>query len=124
MKKIFVIIIVCFSFLICGCSYEYKFGDFEFVGDRLTNYTGTDTEVIIPHAYVNGSKIIEVKYIDKKAFTGNSIIKSVLLPETLEKLEKEEQKYVRIIEEKLFQQELKQLHEAKEKIKIKNKKSK
>ena len=80
MKKIFVIIIiVCFSFLICGCSYEYKFGDFEFVGDRLTNYTGTDTEVIIPHAYSNGPKIIEVKYIDKEAFTGNSIIVFVMM---------------------------------------------
>ena len=91
MKRIFVIIIiVCFAFFLCGCSYKYKFGDFEFVGDRLDAYTGTDTEVIIPHAYVNGSKVIEVKYIDKKAFTGNSIIKSVLLPETLERLEKEQ----------------------------------
>ena len=44
--------------------------------------------------------------------------------EDIEKLEKEEQKYARIIEEELFKQELKQLHEAKEKIKIKNKKSK
>lgn len=91
MKKIFVtIILICFSLFICGCSYEYKFEDFEFIGSRLIAYTGTDTEVIIPHAYSTGYKIIEVKYIDKEVFSGNSKIKSVLLPETLEKIEKEQ----------------------------------
>ena len=44
--------------------------------------------------------------------------------EDIEALTEEEKKYVRIVEDELFQQELNQLHEAKEKLKIKNRKSK
>ena len=71
----------------CGSLMPYSEGlSFELASDSssyiLSSYTGDDEEVLLPNSY-GGLAITEIK---DRVFYGNSVIKSVRLPKTIEKI--------------------------------------
>ncbi|MBQ2604154.1 MAG: leucine-rich repeat protein [Clostridia bacterium] len=63
--------------------FKYRFVEFEYMQLMITEYVGSDTEVVIPET-ING---IEVGGISNRAFQDNSFVKKISIPSKLEYIE-------------------------------------
>lgn len=87
MKKLFLLLILLAALMCAGAMAE-TYGDFEYTVDEnglwITKYTGSAENLTVPDA-ING---IPVSHISPEAFRGNTALRSITLPDSLQTIDR------------------------------------